>query len=107
MTRFPFGKFFLLSMGLWVSAVHAEERTPLPAMAVVSPGVPGENKIVGTYAQPEWSARRPFPGVAVYVAPAQQFEFEVGFLDVTTPTGRHHREWSQEFEAGLGHRLQV
>lgn len=88
-------------------AIRAEEATKLSPMAVVSPGVPGENKMVGTYAQPEWSARRPFPGVAVYVAPAEQYELEGGYQDVTTPSGRHHCEWSQEFEIGLGHRLQA
>jgi hypothetical protein len=76
-------------------------------MAVDSPGVPGENKIVGEYAQPEWSARRPFPGVSVYVQPAAQIEFETGFQDATTPSGVHQNEWTQELEAGLGHRLQL
>lgn len=99
-------------LALLVAVSHAahgqtEASAQLPALAVVSPGVPGENKIVGTYAQPEWSARRPFPGVAVYVAPAEQYEVEAGFVDVTTPSGRHHREWTQEFEIGLGHRLQA
>jgi hypothetical protein len=107
MTRYFPGAFIFLLLGFCPGSVQAEERVPLPSMAVVSPGVPGENKIVGTYAQPEWSARRPFPGVAVYVAPAEQYELETGFADVTTVGGRHHREWSQEFEVGLGHRLQA
>src|SRR4051812_34648283 len=85
----------------------AEEPTHLPAVAVVAPPVPGENKIVGDYAQPEWSARRPFPGVSVYVQPGAQIEFEAGFEDTTTPSGAHHREWTQEIEAGLGHRWQI
>jgi hypothetical protein len=45
--------------------------------------------------------------VSVYVQPAAQIEFETGFEDTTTPTGVHRRAWSQELEAGLGHRLQV
>ena len=94
-------------LGLAAGPLSAEEAVRLPAMAVVSTGVPGENKIVGDYAQPEWSARRPFPGVSVYVQPAAQLEFEAGFQDATTPTGIHHREWTQELEAGLGHRLQL
>jgi hypothetical protein len=100
---------FLSALGLMTVTIRAAETaaTRLPSMAVVSPGVPGENKMVGTYAQPEWSARRPFPGVSVYVAPAGQFELETGFQDATTPGGTNHREWSQEFEAGLGHRWQA
>ena len=94
-------------LGLAAGPLSAEEAVRLPAMAVVSTGVPGENKIVGDYAQPEWSARRPFPGVSVYVQPGQQFEFEAGLQDATTPAGVHHREWTQELEAGLGHRLQL
>jgi hypothetical protein len=82
----------LAAFGLTAGSMTAEEPTRLPTLAVVSPGVPGENKIVGTYAQPEWSARRPFPGVSVYVQPAAQIEFEAGFQDATTPSGAHHRE---------------
>lgn len=103
----PFARRELVLLFIGFAPALAQERAQLPAIAVVSPGVPGENKIVGTYFQPEWSARRPFPGVSVYVAPAQQFELETVFEDVTTPLGGHHREWSQEFEVGLGHRLQA
>jgi hypothetical protein len=92
---------------LAAGSMMAEEPVRLPAIAVVSNGVPGENKIVGDYAQPEWSARRPFPGVSVYVQPAAQVEFEAGLQDASTPSGVHHREWTQELEAGLGHRLQL
>src|SRR6478735_3783647 len=102
------GALFLLSVcGLAAGTLTAEEPVRLPAMAVVSTGVPGENKIVGEYGQPEWSARRPFPGVSVYVHPAAQIEFETGLEDATTPSGIHHCEWTQELEAGLGHRLQL
>jgi len=96
-----------LAFGLAAKSMTAEEPVPLPAMAIQSTGVPGENKIVGDYAQPEWSARRPFPGVSVYVQPGGQFEFETGLQDATTPSGVHHCEWTQEFEAGLGHRVQL
>lgn len=101
------GPVALFCLGLCSGLIDAQERTQLPAVAVVSPGVAGENKVVGTYFQPEWSARRPFPGVAVYVAPAEQYELEAGCQDATTPAGRHHREWTQEFEVGLCHRLQA
>lgn len=83
---------------------RANEPAQLPGLSVTSPGVPGENKMVGTYAQPEWSARRPFPGVSVYVQPAELYEFEAGLDDFTISSGTHHREWTQEFEVGLGHR---
>lgn len=98
---------FFAALALTDRALGAEAPTQLPTMAIVSSGVPGENKIVGEYAQPEWSARRPFPGVSVYVQPGGQFEFETGFQDFITPSGRRHQEWSQEFEAGLGHRWQA
>lgn len=101
------GLAVLFILSCIAGAIRADQPTQLPLLSVVSPGVPGENKIVGTYAQPEWSARRPFPGVSVYVAPAEQFELEAGFQDATTPSGVHHREWSQEFEVGLGRRWQA
>lgn len=85
----------------------AQVPTQLPTVTVVSPGVPGENKMVGDYAQPEWSARRPFPGVSVYVQPGEQYELEAGFQEGTTPSGSPRREWSQELEVGLGHRWQA
>lgn len=79
----------------------------LPELDVVERPVPGENKIIGTYGQPEWSARRPFPGVSVYVVPDGEYEFEVGFDRQTLPTGAARREWTQELEIGLGHRWQL
>lgn len=108
MWRFSLPQCLLLvTCTLSVESRMAGQPTQLPGLSVTSPSVPGENKIVGTYAQPEWSARRPFPGVSVYVPPAEQFEFETGFEDVTVSSGAHHREWTQEFEAGLGHRWQA
>ncbi|HET7538018.1 MAG TPA: hypothetical protein VFJ90_16275 [Candidatus Didemnitutus sp.] len=108
MQRFSFQPIVLLvAIAVSLPSARADEPTNLPAMSVSSPPVPGENKIVGTYGQPEWSARRPFPGVSVYVQPVAQIEFEMGFENFTVWSGAHHREWNQEIEAGLGHRWQV
>jgi hypothetical protein len=109
MHRFPAREAIILiaAFGLVVRAMTAEAPTPLPTVTVISTGVPGENKMVGDYGQPEWSARRPFPGVSVYVQPGAQIELETGLEDATTSTGANHREWTQELEAGLGHRLQL
>ncbi|WP_415907759.1 transporter [Oleiharenicola sp. Vm1] len=98
----------LLAAGL-ASAAAAQTPAPteLPALNVVGRPVPGENKIVGSYGQPEWSARRPFPGVSVYVQPEHQAELEFGYADALSPTGAHQREWTQEIELGLGHRFQA
>src|SRR4051812_21568134 len=96
--RRRFRVVILLLAGVSVAGplpAQAAPATQLPSIAVVSGPVPGENKMVGTYAQPEWSARRPFPGVSVYVQPAAQIEFESGFQELTTPGGAHHREWTQ------------
>jgi hypothetical protein len=101
------GLLLLLIGGAASGPISAEETTRLPSVSVVAPPVPGENKMVGDYAQPEWSARRPFPGVSVYVQPAAQIELEAGFQNATTPSGARHSEWTAELEAGLGHRLQV
>ncbi len=98
---------FLPLLGPLAAADQKPDLTPLPSIVVTSPPVPGENKMVGSYAQPEWSARRPFPGVSVYVQPAAQYELETGFQDLTTRSGAHHRESSQELEVGLGHRWQA
>lgn len=79
----------------------------LPSMEVAGQPVPGENKIIGTYGQPEWSARRPFPGVSVYVVPDGEYEFEAGFDRQTFPAGSVRREWTQELELGLPRRWQL
>lgn len=85
----------------------AQAPTQLPSLPVVGHAVPGENKIIGAYGQPEWSARRPFPGVSVYVQPAGQAEFEFSFSDALQPEGAHEREWAPEVEIGLPHRFQL
>lgn len=97
------GILFLAS----ASWLLAQPATQLPSLPVVGHAVPGENKIIGTYGQPEWSARRPFPGVSVYVQPAGQAEFELGYVDALTSRDRHDREWSAEIEIGLPHRFQI
>ena len=97
-----------LLLAMEASAQDAANRTTLlPSMTVAGAVVPGENKIVGAYGQPEWSARRPFPGVSVYVVPAGEAEVELGYLVQSFPTERGRGEFTQEIELGLGHRFQV
>src|SRR3954468_17727421 len=74
-----------LRLGLWLSAVLASSaagsETPQPAedaaggdptpQTVVTDTVPGaDDQPVGSYHQPEWTARRRFPTTRVYVIPA-------------------------------------
>jgi len=87
---------------------NTAQPVQLPEVNVAGAPVPGENKIVGSYGQPEWSARRPFPGVSVYVVPDQEYEFEAGFDTQSFGAGiADRREWTQELEVGLGHRTQL
>lgn len=85
----------------------AQRPVEMKAVDVVSRPVPGENKIVGTYDQPEWTARRPFPGVSVYVVPEGEFELELALDSRREAHATTDRNWTQELEIGLGHRLQL
>lgn len=99
--------FFVASPGLVLAAEPARPAVELPVVDVAGAPVPLENKIVGTYGQPEWSARRPFPGLSVYVQPVGQFELETAFTAETRADAETRQEWTQEIEIGLGHRVQL
>ena len=62
-TSFLIASLLLFSLPRPAPAQTAAEPAAvrLPSMEVAGQPVPGENKIIGTYGQPEWSARRPFP----------------------------------------------
>jgi len=73
-----------------------------------------ENRRIGSYSQPLWSARRLFSEVRTYVIPEGQFEFEY-WLFLATPSRKAadsdpepKNEVKQVYEAemGLGHHLQ-
>jgi hypothetical protein len=79
----------------------------LKEFSVVGQPVPGENKTMGRYQQPEWTARRRFVMTSVYVQPEGQMEFEFGY-DASSYSGLPStRRWAQEIEIGLPHRFQL
>lgn len=104
-------RFLVLSAGLAagfaLSAQPAESPARLEALRVAGAPVPGENKIIGTYHQPEWTARRRFTLGSVYVQPEDQFEAELGWREARLSTQPNAREFNQELEIGLPHRLQL
>lgn len=89
----------------------AQTATEIPnrleALRVAGAPVPGENKIIGHYGQPEWSARRRFTLGSVYVQPEEQFEAELGWQRSAFASQPDEHEFNQELEIGLPHRLQL
>ena len=85
--------------------VTAEGATKLQALRVEGGPVPGESEFVGTYHQPEWTARRPFAFTSVYVLPAEQAEMEMAFD--SSSYGSSLGQFYQEVEVGLPQRFQL
>jgi hypothetical protein len=108
-----FGPLSLVLLGLagatWGSAQVAPGETPtkLETVTVAGQPVPGENKAMGSYQQPEWTARRPFVMTRVYVQPEGQAEVELGYDTARVADGFRTRLFRQEIELGLPHRWQV
>ena len=79
----------------------------LEAVTVTGHPVPGENKIIGSYQQPEWTARRRFVLTRVYVQPDGQAEVELDYDFAHAADGTRTHLFHQEIELGLPHRFQV
>jgi hypothetical protein len=79
----------------------------LEAVQVSGRPVPGENKMMGPYHQPEWTARRRFVLTSVYVQPEGQCEVEVGYDYASHTDGPATRILHQEIEIGLPRRFQL
>lgn len=86
-------------------AVTVDGTTKLQALRVEGGPVPGESEFVGTYHQPEWTARRPFAFTSVYVLPAEQAEVEMAFD--SSSYSRSLGQFYQEVEIGLPRRFQL
>jgi hypothetical protein len=88
---------------------QANRDTPaqLEPLRIAGDAVPGENKIIGHYGQPEWTARRRFTLGSVYVQPEEQFEAEFGWQRAAFASQPDQREFNQELEIGLPHRWQL
>ena len=81
----------------------------IPETKVSAPRALREEQLIGTYAQPRWTAKRRFPTTRIYVVPEGTAQFE-WWLETKTPfdAADNSRFRSQfEFEFGLGHRLQL
>ncbi len=76
-------------------------------MLVTGQQVPGENKVLGSYSQPEWTARRRFATTRVYVQPEGQVEVELGTIFARPAEGPRTQLFRQEIEVGLPHRFQI
>jgi hypothetical protein len=86
---------------------NREAPAQLEALRIAGAPVPGENKIIGNYGQPEWTARRRFTLGSVYVQPEEQFEAEFGWQRASFATQPDQHEFNQELEIGLPHRWQL
>jgi len=89
---------------------------PLAAMAEDSVGIPPvtvearqeSQELVGPYQQPRWSARGRFSGdTDVYVLPPGEFFVDADYRATIPKHGRTAHLFTQEFEAGLPHRIQL
>lgn len=102
---------FVLGLGQATLALAqtapAENVTKLDPLTVKGQPVPGENKAMGGYHQPEWTARRRFVATRVYVQPEGQAEVELGYDTTRDEDGLRTRLFRQEIELGLPHRFQV
>lgn len=85
----------------------AQPPAKLEAMNVESGPVPGESEFVGTYHQPEWTARRPFAMTSVYVQPAWQAEVETAYDGAKYSAQPAQHQFYQEVELGLPYRFQL
>ena len=106
-----FSSVFVLGLGQATLALAqtapAENVTKLDPLTVKGQPVPGENKAMGGYHQPEWTARRRFVATRVYVQPEGQAEVELGYDTTRDEDGLRTRLFRQEIELGLPHRFQV
>ncbi len=98
---------FAGATGVVAQVAPAETPTKLETVMVAGLPVPGENKAMGSYQQPEWTARRPFVMTRVYVQPEGQAEVELGYDTVSDPDGFQTHLFRQELEYGLPQRWQV
>ena len=94
------------SMGL-AETPHPDAPATLEGVTVTGHPVPGENKMMGSYQQPEWTARRRFVLTPVYVQPDGQAEVELGFETAHAADGTRTRLFNQEIELGLPWRFQI
>jgi hypothetical protein len=82
---------------------------PVQGTTVRAPRSLHEEELIGTYAQPRWSAKRRFPTTRIYVVPEGTAQFE-WWLETKTPLEDADASRFRslfEFEFGLGHRLQL
>lgn len=66
-----------------------------------------EEELIGSNAQPRWSAHRRFPTTRVYVVPEGEIELEYWFRAKTPREGHTEFEHRQEVEIGLPYRFQL
>jgi len=100
----------LLATSLSAQTLPAEQPAPataLDTLKVSAPPVPGENKVLGSYQQPEWTGRRRFVTTRVFVQPEDQAEVEIGYDFADPADGPSTTLLRQEIEYGLPHRFQV
>ncbi len=84
-------------------------EAPALSTTVTAPRLLAEEELIGSYAQPRWTARRRFPTTRIYVIPEGQAQFEY-WLETKTPfdaAGDTRFRSLLEFEFGLGHHLQL
>jgi len=65
-----------------------------------------EDELIGSYAQPRWTATRLMPSTRVYVIPEGKTEVELWYRP-TFDDGEHEARMLAEFEIGLPHRFQL
>lgn len=109
-----------LALGIACLASPALAAEPMAApdegveeVTVTGSGL-GEEQPVGSYGQPEWTTRRRFGDVDVYVQPAWQLEVTASWIykDPLEAEGEDGKDealnrFRQEFELGLPYRFQV
>jgi hypothetical protein len=80
----------------------------LPPVQVVGqrPGL-REEDLVGTYAQPLWTADRRFAETRIYVRPEGSLQFEAWFIPTVNRKGASVFQTQYELEFGLPHRFQL
>lgn len=111
--RVSFSRLGLVLCGLTGAVSVAAQSTPpeaptrLAPVLVTGQQVPGENKVLGSYSQPEWTARRRFATTRVYVQPEGQVEVELGTIFARPAEGPRTQLFRQEIEVGLPHRFQI
>ncbi|MBI4700843.1 MAG: hypothetical protein HY744_06720 [Deltaproteobacteria bacterium] len=89
--------------------MHPWEAAPLDVEIVGTPPLAEERRI-GDYGQPRWTARRRFPTTRIYVIPAGMVELEWWFryaAPFDDPVEQRKLCSAWELSMGLGHRLQL